>query len=169
MLHAGGLCDPTSGASIVYVAPGGTGKTTLTRVLGPGRGYLSDETIAIRDDLGIDVYPKPLSLRRAGSSIKDETDPRTLGLAVAPVTPWLAGLVVLVRDSRPGESVRVEDVPVLDAIAMLAPESSSLARLGGPLRRLADVVDGVGGLRRVHYEDARDLEPLVAQVLEGRR
>ena len=42
MLHAGGLCDPTSGASIVYVAPGGTGKTTLTRVLGRGRGYPLD-------------------------------------------------------------------------------------------------------------------------------
>src|SRR6478609_8884774 len=27
MFHAGGLSHPTSGASIVYVAPGGTGKT----------------------------------------------------------------------------------------------------------------------------------------------
>ena len=140
MFHAGGLCNPTTGASIAYVAPGGTGKTTLTRVLGPGRGYLSDETIAIGEDLRIDVYPKPLSLRRAGSAIKDETDPRTLGLSASAVSPWLAGLVVLVRDLPPGGRVEVEEVPVLDAIAMLAPESSSLASLATPLRRMADVI-----------------------------
>ena len=37
MFHAGGLANLDTGATIAFVAPGGTGKTTLVRTLGPGR------------------------------------------------------------------------------------------------------------------------------------
>ncbi|MGO4599357.1 hypothetical protein [Terrabacter sp. 2RAF25] len=165
MLHAGGLSHPVTGASIAYVAPGGTGKTTVTTTLGRGRGYLSDETVAVRCDGAIVSYPKPLSIRRPDGGIKDETAPGALGLAAACPEPWLAGIVALRRDLAPGSPIDVVDVPILDALVMLAPESSSLARLDGPLRRLADVVEMGGGLRLVHFAEARQLEPLVAGVL----
>lgn len=47
MLHAGAVSDPVTGRSLVYVAAGGTGKTTLTRRLGQRFGYLTDETVGI--------------------------------------------------------------------------------------------------------------------------
>ena len=169
MFHAGGLSDPTTGASMVYVAPGGTGKTTVTTTLGHGRGYLSDETIAVGTDGTIVCYPKPLSVRRSEGAIKDETAPGAMRLTPACATPWIAGLVALRRDLAPGAPVDVVDVPLLDALVMLAPETSSLARLERPLRRLADVVEMAGGLSVVHFADAAQLEPLVGEVLRRSR
>lgn len=165
MFHAGGLSHRVTGASIAYVAPGGTGKTTVTTTLGRGRGYLSDETVAVGADGTIVPYPKPLSVRRTDSGIKDETAPGAVGLTSSCVQPWLAGIVVLRRDLPPGAPVEVDDVPLLDALVMVAPETSSLARLTGPLRRLADVIEMGGGLRVVHFAEAEQLEPVVDDVL----
>lgn len=68
MLHAAGIQDPATGAVVALVGPGGTGKTTLIRALGPGRGYITDETVAVTDDHTVLPYPKPLSVRRQPSS-----------------------------------------------------------------------------------------------------
>ena len=165
MLHAGGLCDTQSGAAIVYVAPGGTGKTTVSRTLGPGRGYISDETVAVGADGTIVSYPKPLSVRRGVGGIKDETAPGSMGLESPPARPWLAGIVVLRRDLPWGEPVQVSQVGLLDALVMLAPETSSLTRMMSPLRRLGDVIEMGGGLRVVRYNEAAQLEPVIADVL----
>jgi hypothetical protein len=73
--------------------------------------------------------------------------------------------MVLRRDHEPGAPVVVEEVALLDALVMLAPETSSLAALHQPLHRLAELVDSVGGLRVVRYHDASDLEPVVDDVL----
>lgn len=166
MFHAGGLCDQVSGATIALVAPGGTGKTTLVRTLGPGRGYVSDETVGVTADGHVEPYCKPLSVRRPDTGQpKDEVAPESLGLCPPQVRPWLAGMVLLRRDLEAGEMVRVEPVELLDALVLLAPETSALASFDRPLRRLADLVESVGGLRRVRYHDAADLEPVVGEVL----
>lgn len=166
MLHAGAVCDPRTGATLVYAAPGGTGKTTVTSTFGPGRGYLTDETVGLTRDLTVVAYPKPLSVRRGDTAfLKHETAPGDLGLSSPTVRPWLAGIVALRRDASPGAPVEVEEVGLLDALVLLAPETSSLARLDEPLRRLADAVEAAGGLRVVHFADAPDLEPVVTEVL----
>ncbi|MEW1954971.1 hypothetical protein [Terrabacter sp. NPDC080008] len=170
MFHAGALCDQTTGATIAMVAPGGTGKTTVVRALGRGRGYVSDETVAVDDHHRVVPYCKPLSVRRPERpDVKDELAPAQLSLAAPAVQPWLAGLVVLRRDLPAGAGVLVEPVDALDALVLLAPETSSLARLDRPLQRLARLIESVGGLRRVRFHDAVDLEPLVADVLARRR
>lgn len=170
MFHAGALCDQTTGATIAMVAPGGTGKTTVVRSLGRGRGYVTDETVAVDEDLTISPYCKPLSIRRPDNGQpKDEVAPATLGLSPPQVQPWLAGMVLLRRDLAPGGDAVVEAVDVLEALVLLAPESSSLARLERPLHRLAALVESVGGLRRVRYHDAADVEPVVREVLERSR
>jgi hypothetical protein len=169
MFHAGALSDQRSGATLAFVAPGGTGKTTLVRTLGPGRGYVTDETVGVRADLAIEPYNKPLSVRRPDGGPKDETSPLSLGLEVPRVRPWLAGMVVLRRDQEPGGPVVVEDVDPLDALVMLGPETSSLARLDRPLHALADLLHSIGGLRVVRYHDAADLDPLVSDVLAAVR
>ena len=37
MLHAACIANPVTGAAAAFVAPGGTGETTLVSTLGPGR------------------------------------------------------------------------------------------------------------------------------------
>ncbi|GAB3880206.1 hypothetical protein [Terrabacter terrigena] len=166
MFHASALCDQQSGATIAMVAPGGTGKTTVVRALGPGRGYVTDETVAVAPDRSIAPYCKPLSLRRDGTrQPKDEVSPQALGLSPPEVPPWLAGIVLLRRDLAEGHPIEVEDVDLLDALVLLAPETSSLAALDRPLHLLADLVRSSGGLRRVRYHDAADVEPVVREVL----
>ena len=165
MFHASALCDQRSGATIAMVAPGGTGKTTLVRALGPGRGYVTDETVAVAADRSIAAYSKPLSVRRAEPGPKDEVAPSSLGLRPPEVQPWLAGMVLLRRDREAGDALVVEALDVLDALVLLAPETSALASFDRPLHQLADLVESVGGLRCVHYHDAADVEPLVAEVL----
>ncbi|GAB3067132.1 hypothetical protein GCM10027053_33320 [Intrasporangium mesophilum] len=168
MFHAGALCDQETGATIAVVAPGGTGKTTVVRTLGPGRGYLTDETVGVKPDGSVVPYAKPLSVRRPDAFMhKDEIPPDELGLELPRVDPWLAALVVLRRDLDRGEPVRVERVDLLEALVALAPETSSLAALDRPLRVLADLVERVGGLRILRYHDAEDLEPVVAALLLG--
>ena len=170
MFHASALCDQESGASIAMVAPGGTGKTTLVRALGAGRGYVTDETVAVAPDRSIAPYCKPLSIRRAQQGQpKDEVAPGTLGLRPPAVAPWLAGMVLLRRDLDAGQPVVVEDVELLDALVMLAPETSSLAALERPLHLLAGLVGSVGGLKRIRYHEAADVEPVVREVLRRSR
>ena len=170
MFHAGALCDQVSGATLAFVAPGGTGKTTLVRTLGRGRGYVTDETVGVRADLGIEPYSKPLSVRRPVlGAPKDETSPFALGLEPPGAPPWLAGMVVLRRDLGPDVPLVVEEVDPLDALVMLGPETSSLALLDRPLHALSALLEKIGGLRVVRYHDATDLEPVVQDVLAASR
>jgi hypothetical protein len=164
MFHAGGLANLRTGASVVYVAPGGTGKTTISATLGPGRGYITDETVAVTRSGEITPYPKPLSTRNADGG-KDELAPGSLGLRPPAAAPWLAGLLALDRDpAHVGDPV-VQTVGLLDAIALLSPETSALAALDEPLRTLRDIIEGAGGLLRVTYMEARQLGPLVEEIL----
>lgn len=163
-LHAGGICHPRTGAAFVYVAPGGTGKTTLTRTLGAGYAYLSDETIAVARDGSIAPYLKPLSVRReASGGIKDELAPGDCGLRAPTVPAHLAALVILRR--VPGATLDVETVGTMDAVVALSPETSAIAALDSPLRRVADLVESVGGLRIVTYSEGAQLAPLVADTI----
>lgn len=165
MLHSAGLAHPVTGATAVFVAPGNTGKTTLVRTLGPSRCYVSDETVGIHRDGTVEVYPKPLSVRRPDwVGVKDETAPGDVGLRTPTVTPWLAGIVLLRREEDHEGAPLVEDLDVLDAVMALTPESSGFMRTEAPLRWLASVLERTGGARRVTYSEVADLEPLAAEI-----
>ena len=58
MLHAGAVAHPVTGRALVFVAPGGTGKSTLTRRLGKRYGYLSDGTVGSSPDT-LRIHPNP--------------------------------------------------------------------------------------------------------------
>ncbi len=167
MLHAGAVSHPESGASVVFVAPGGTGKTTLSRLLGRRLGYLTDETVGIAHTGAILPYPKPLSVRRPGApELKEEVSPDSLALLPAPAAPRVARIVVLVRDPELG-SVDMEELSVMDAIFAVVAETSSLSRLDRPLHRLADLLHTAGPVLRVRYAEARDIEDPLAQLIGG--
>lgn len=86
MLHAGAVAHPVTNRALVYVAAGGTGKTTFTRLLGTHYRYLTDETVAVDEQHRVLPYPKPLSIRVPGSRYKAETPPDDLGI-LPPMDP----------------------------------------------------------------------------------
>ncbi|HSN43176.1 MAG TPA: hypothetical protein VLR88_03885, partial [Propionibacteriaceae bacterium] len=97
MLHAGAVSHPVTGNSLVFVAPGGTGKTTLARVLGRRYGYLTDETVGFDSTGRIHPYPKPLSLRQKHGGAKLEASPDELGLGHAHPDPTVTRVILLRR------------------------------------------------------------------------
>lgn len=167
MLHACGLADPRTGAAVALVAPSGTGKTTATRALGGQWTYLSDETVAIRPDRTVVPYPKPLSIvARHGDPTKQQRAASRMGLLTNGNTPHLVSIVLLDRDPR-GPTCDVSPVPIVLALAGLAPQTSFLGFSEGPLQQLATLVKSVGGLRRVRYREAAALNDVVFDLIGG--
>jgi energy-coupling factor transporter ATP-binding protein EcfA2 len=167
MFHAAGIQDPQSGNTVALVGHGGAGKTTLVRTLCQGRGYITDETVAVDADNTVLPYPKPVSVRRELSSPwKNETDPHELGLLAPVGSPTLAAVALLDRRDDHDGAPMIEQVATLDAIAALTPETSHLPELEKPLQRMASLCDAVGVVR-VTYRDAEQLAPLVDEWLRA--
>lgn len=166
LLHACALADPGSGATVVLVAPSGTGKTTAALTLGRRFGYLTDETAVIGLDGTLVPFAKPLSLLVDGRRPKRQVSPDELGLLPAPARAHLVAVALLHRDPEV-EGVRVEHVPTVEALPQLAEQTSSLHLLDRPLHTVADLVAARGGVRRLVYSEAADLEPVVAEWLRG--
>ncbi|WP_203567984.1 hypothetical protein [Aestuariimicrobium ganziense] len=164
MLHAGCVADPKSGRALAYVAPGGTGKSTLTRQLGRRFGYVTDETVGIEPDtLRIHPYPKPVTLAASPGEEKIENSPDDLGLLPAPESVHLHRLVVLRRSATVTEPT-FTDLDLLDAVGMLAPETSSLAQLAKPLHLLAQIHERLGCTLVEYSESADVVEWCLAQL-----
>lgn len=169
LLHAGAVAHPQTGAAVAFVAPGGTGKTTLTRRLGERFGYLTDETVAVDAAGAVLPYPKPLSIRRTPTDLrKGETSPDALGLRRAPEAPRLVRLVLLDR-SDAHAAPHLEELGLADAITALAPETSSLSALPRPLHWLAGLLDTLPAVTRLRYGEVDDVLDLAAGWLEEGR
>lgn len=166
MLHAGAVSHPETGRSVAYAAPGGTGKTTLTRLLGQRYGYLTDETVGVDPQtLQIHPYPKPLSVRTPeGGFPKRERGPDELGLQPAHPAPRLRALILLRRDSSLDQP-RWTRLDLFDAILALAPETSSLARLQRPLHLLAELYAALDGFWLAEYAECEQIVDRVAALL----
>lgn len=165
MFHAGAVSHPESGRSLVFVAPGGTGKTTLARTLGHAYGYLTDETVGMEASGLIHPYPKPLSLRRTTKRSKREASPDELGLQPAHPTPILGRIVLLQRPAGFSGYPEVEELGTLDALSALLAETSALNRFPTPLQALAGLVERTGPALRLTYSDAASLHSLVSELI----
>lgn len=165
LLHAGGVCDE-EGNTVVVVGPSGAGKTTAVRRLTRHFGYVSDETIAVATDLTIAPYPKPFSVLDRGDAWKTQHAPDELDAGPTPATARAAAILVLDRQPGAGSDVLVEELDTLEAMSLLVPQVAFLAGRPGPLGRLAMILDQVGPVRRVRYEEADDLRPLVSTLLD---
>lgn len=166
MFHAGAVSHPGTGDSVVWIAPGGTGKTTLTAHLGRHYGYISDETVAVEPGTWrIRPYPKPLSIRQDGPyDGKAELSPDDLGLLPAPAEPHVSHILLLERDERFHEP-EIVPVRLLDAVTAMAEQTSSIHLLPHPLHLLADMAEHAGGVLHCSYSEYLTMEPLVTQLL----
>lgn len=166
MLHAGGVAHPVTGQSLVFVAPGGTGKSTLSRTLGRDYSYLSDETIGITPDGLIHPYLKPLSIRRpvGESGPKRELSPDDLGLRPVTAEPRLHRIILLHRSPESSGLTR-EPLATIPAIEALVTETSSLGRLPRALHVVEALLAVGGGAERWTYAEHSDLLPAVREIL----
>lgn len=164
MLHAAALADPDTGATAVLVAPSGTGKTTASRTLGQHYAYLSDETAGISRNGEVVPHRKPLSILDGGV-LKSQRSASSLGLATTERTCSVAAVLVLERRHDHHAEPSVTRLDTVDAIALLAPQSSYLPSMDRPLHRIADILHRAGGARQVTYGEAHTLMPVLTRIL----
>lgn len=165
MFHAGAVTDPRTGDALVYIAPSGTGKTTLSRALGAHLGYVTDETVGIDPHTGhVHPYPKPLSVITGPGRRKTEFSPDSLGLLPHHPAPRLAKVVLLDRQPN-ATSAGLEPLDVVTAIEGIVPQSSALSRLQRPLNTLAEVLEATGPVHRLTYSEASQAVPVLARLL----
>ncbi|MCY1673797.1 hypothetical protein OVA06_03535 [Pseudarthrobacter sp. SL88] len=170
MLHACGVAHPETGATVALVAKSGTGKTTAASVLAKTYGYVTDETVAIRQDRTVMPYPKPLSVKLWHGRPKKQVGPDALGLRLAPPSPFLQSIVLLNRVSGEGRIPPVlARVPLTEALLALIPESSSQGEIEQPLRSLCRIIESVGGVWQVTYSEAADLPAALASLFQVQR
>ncbi len=162
LLHACGIALP-DGRVVTFIGPSGRGKTTLSRALAGHYGYVSDESIAIGDDLTVYPYRKPLSVVRPGLP-KEQVSPSAAGLRDLPDVPLsLAALVLIERDESLAAPV-VEHLHFVDAVEPLVAQASYLADLPGSVVTLARLCDRSGGIRRVRYAEAGSVADVIDQL-----
>jgi energy-coupling factor transporter ATP-binding protein EcfA2 len=163
MLHASAV-SLDDGRVIGFVGRSGRGKTTAAQALGRYYGYVTDETLAVRVDGSVVPYPKPLSIG-SWPGVKVTEPASTLGLRGAPAESLRLAAIVLL-DRRPDvEQPFVEQVPIIEALSELVPQTSHLRDLQRPLRTLLETIVATGGVRRVVYSEASSLPPLVDELL----
>ena len=166
MFHACGVSDET-GRVLALVAKSGSGKTTAATRLGrSGFGYVTDETVAIDPSGEVLPYPKPLSVVDEDfvGGPKVQHGPDDLGLGLPPAGLRLARLVLIDRKPGQGEA-RLEQVPLLDGLLELIPQTSSLSLLDLPLQTVCRLLDSSGGLHRLVYSEIDDAAPLLHDFL----
>lgn len=96
--------------------------------------------------------------------MKLEWGPDELGLTRCADQLTLAGLILLERDS-PYDPPEIERPDLFVAIIALIPQMSALPQLANPLSRLARVIDSCGGLHRIRYREADQLQHVVSVAL----
>ncbi|MFD5213447.1 hypothetical protein [Microbacterium sp. NPDC058345] len=162
MFHAAGVADP-AGHVAAFVGPSGRGKTTLSRELGRHGAYVSDETIAVDDELRVQPYRKPLSVVREARP-KEQVSPMAAGLRDLPDAELsLTALMLMDRDAAL-PAPEVVDVPLAEALPELVAQMSYLRDQDLPLQTLAALCDAVGGVRRLRYADASTVAALLPQL-----
>ena len=167
MFHACGLVR-ADGAVAAFVAASGTGKTTLARTLGTALGYLSDETVAVEFDGTVHPYRKPLSIIEQPGAPKAQRSPGSIALLELPDAPLrIAALVLLDRDEAfDSKFADIQHVGLIDALPSLVPQISYLGALPNGLGALAALSARVGGVVRVHYREAIQIQHRLDEVFE---
>lgn len=164
--HAAGVSD-RRGRVVALLAPGGTGKTTASIVLGRhGWGYVTDETVAVLPDGQVVPFPKPLSVRDDPvlPELKTHQAPDDLGLAEAVGRLCLAKVVILDRLEH-GTPPVLERLPPIAGLRAVIQNSSGVEALNRPLTSLCTVLERAGGVFTLRYQDIGECLTLVREAV----
>ena len=165
MLHAAGLADE-SGKVVVLSAPSGTGKTTAARHLSRRYAYISDETIGVDARGGVIPYRKPLSVILPDRMHKEQIALSSLdGGRPVPDALRIAKIVVLDRSDDGPDVPEVEQLDLVSALELLAPQTSYLGDAASPLRLIGAILAATGGAVRVHYREVSTIDDVIAELL----
>ncbi|WP_334149019.1 PqqD family peptide modification chaperone [Microbacterium sp.] len=165
MLHAAGLADER-GNVVVLSAPSGTGKTTAARHLSRRYAYISDETIGIDEHGGVIPYRKPLSVIQPDRMHKEQLALSSLdGGRPVPDALRIAKIVVLDRADDGPDMPEVEQLDLVSALELLAPQTSYLGDAVAPLRTIDAILAATGGAVRVHYREVSTIDDVIAELL----
>lgn len=162
LLHAAAVSDG-AGNAVAFLGPSGAGKTTLARSLAPAFGYLTDETVILDRHLEVTGYAKPLSLVEHGR-FKRQVPISSLAGRVDPGPSRLCALWILDRDPRCGKA-SLTPVSALDALPVIAVQSSWIDVNDRPLAWLAAAARAGNGVQVARYAESADLVPLVREEL----
>ena len=167
MLHAGGLATD-EGLVVALVGRSGAGKSTAVATLARnGFGYVTDETVAVRDDGSVLAYPKPLSIVEHPNepNRKRQEGPDALGLRPAPDELRLGPVVLLDRDPSV-EAPTVERTDLPSGLLEVTPHTSFLTTLEHPLQRLCSATSA-WGIHRLRYAEIADTVGLLRALVAG--
>jgi hypothetical protein len=166
MLRAAAVAHPVTGQCVILVGGPGAGKSAAARALSRWFAYVTDETVALTRDLDVLPFPKPLSLFVDESRTqKEQHSPARLGLRPPPPRLRPAAVLLLERHGTDHVPPVLEELPIEEAIAHVAGNTSYLALLDRPLHLLADLVHRAGGVHRVAYREADDVVAIVQRFL----
>jgi hypothetical protein len=164
MLHAAGIADE-SGRVVVLSAASGTGKTTAARHLSKRFAYVSDETIGIDADGGVVPYRKPLSIIERHSPHKAQVALSSIdGGQPLPASLRVVKLVVIDRSPDGPQPPLLEELDVVDALALLAPQTRYLCDGEAPLQRIASLLAATGGAVRLRYREVTDIDSVIDEL-----
>jgi hypothetical protein len=166
MIHAAGIAT-SAGDVLALVGPSGRGKTTASRQLARGYGYVSDETVGIARDGRVFAYRKPLSIVEEPRAPKVEQRPSSLGLGTIPADLRLRAIVMLHREATHDGPPVLTPIDLADALDGLVTQSSHLTERADSLRLIGAVAEATGGIRAVRYREASDLMGIVPELLSG--
>lgn len=165
LMHAAAVSDVNNGNVIGLIGPSGAGKTTAVRALSSSFGYVTDETLAVDITNGaVLAYPKPLSVINSHNpAYKNQLGPDQLGLQTAPAQMRLAQLYFLNRNPQHIGKPLVSEVSLKEAVSLLLPQLSYLARRTKPMHDLLKLVRYGSGIRKLTYSSAEDLSDYVGE------
>ena len=163
MLHGAGLTSPNRN-TLAFIAPSGTGKSTLVRRLGAHFGYVTDELVAVDQQGIVHPYPKPVSCVLPGvPRRKRDVSPSDFGLTSVANTTTMSGIILLERD-RQVTNPRLEPVPLREALRAAVPQTSALWSAPWMLRSLVRYLSFAGTPRKLVYSEADSCGSLLDEL-----
>ncbi|WJY64416.1 hypothetical protein CATRI_11835 [Corynebacterium atrinae] len=166
LLHGCALADE-AGSVVAFVAPSGTGKSTLVRSLGARYRYVTDELVAIEQDGTIHPFPKPIS-KVVGRDplVKADLPLERFGLTPAVGALSLKTVVVLNRDPDCGEP-QLRKLTIPDALRSVVGQSSSLWSSRWQVDALVSAITSLGEPLELVYSEASSVGPLVDELFSA--